>query len=88
MKVKLIELRSSKNVFSEFIKVENFSNKEECLKIINEYYKIDYYFLENNDVKKCEVIYLLGDGGMYFYENLEDSLEWLKYDEKYSVEIN
>jgi hypothetical protein len=81
MKVKLIELRSSKNVFSEFIKVENFSNKEECL-------KIDYYFLENNDVKKCEVIYLLGDGGMYFYENLEDSLEWLKYDEKYSVEIN
>jgi hypothetical protein len=89
MKLKLIELRT-KDQFSEFIKVENFTTKKECLEIINNYYKdiIPYELNDNNNIEKCELIYLTGDGNIYFYENFSDGIEWLNYDEKYNIEMN
>jgi hypothetical protein len=89
MKIKLIELRT-KDQFSEFIKVENFTTKEECLEIINNYYKdeLPWELINNNHIEKCELIHLTGDGRVGFFENFSDGIEWLNYDEKYNIEMN
>ena len=77
--------------FTELVKIEDFTNIEDCLKIINDHFLEDdddgLFETDNVDNKNYKYAYISGDGEVYFVENLDEFSESRNTEEKWDVDF-
>ena len=88
--MKLFELKTKNDYFTELIKIENFTNMNEALDRINkflfevddlsEYDEDDLFYTTDKDGKDYKYVYTSSDGELSFVESLDE------FDGKYKTE--
>ena len=80
-------LLDNKARFVELIRINDFDNIENCLKIINNFFE-EYecpYYTEVKEEKKYKYIYLSEDGRAFFLQKLKDFNKDLQTEQDWGI---
>jgi hypothetical protein len=93
--MKLFELKTEKDYFTELIKIENFSSIEEALDRINkfllkeddllDYDEDDLFYTKDKNGRDYKYVYTSSDGQCTFVESLNEFAESHNTEEKWNV---
>ena len=96
--LKVYEGETPKGYFSELIKIENFTNTQDVLNIINKNYLEGFetytpeeledegFYTKSPGSKNYQYAYVSGDGEVYFVENLKEFSKDRQTEEDWDVE--
>jgi hypothetical protein len=70
--MKLEKLLNRDGIFTELVRITNFTTIEECMKVFKKHFDWNDFFTKEKNEKDYKYAYLAGDGQVHFAENLNE----------------
>jgi hypothetical protein len=88
--MKLEKLLDKKGLFTELVRITDYTSRQECIDAINEFFDLTndeypYYTDEEDSGKKYNYVYLTGDGQLCFVESLDEFSESHRTEQEWGV---